>query len=181
MSSTSITSKPYEGLSDFPMEVIVEEEEDDDDSDGSSSSGSGTEFVPSAWNSEATPNRSALRSPDKKSDKKKNVSFKKQKYHSVYLYPRETSDSDSEGFDSPTRRYWNSLMLQSTQQPQVDYSSFADWEVLDGDVLPEGSFPDTDMGPEIPENTTQQQLDFYNLSSVDYDFSNGLVSEVELD
>ena len=54
------------------MEVIAEEEEDDeedddDDADGSSSSGSGTEFVPSAWNSEATPNRSALRSPDKKS------------------------------------------------------------------------------------------------------------------
>lgn len=62
-------SQPYEGLSDFPMEVIAEEEEEDedDDADGSSSSGSGTEFVPSAWNSEATPNRSALRSPDKKS------------------------------------------------------------------------------------------------------------------
>jgi hypothetical protein len=67
-------SQPYECLSDFPMEVIAEEEEDDeeeddddDDADGSSSSGSGTEFVPSAWNSEATPNRSALRSPDKKS------------------------------------------------------------------------------------------------------------------
>jgi hypothetical protein len=54
------------------MEAIAEEEEDeaedeDDDADGSSSSGSGTEFVPSAWNREATPNRSALRSPDKKS------------------------------------------------------------------------------------------------------------------
>jgi hypothetical protein len=80
--------QPYESLSDFPMEVIAEEEEveedddddddndgddddddeeDEDDEDGSSSSGSGTEFVPSAWNSEATPNRSALRSPDKKS------------------------------------------------------------------------------------------------------------------
>jgi len=58
-------------------------------------------------------------------DHKKNVSFKKQKYHSVYEYPRETSDSDSEGFDSPTHQHWNSLMLQSTQQPQVDYSSFA--------------------------------------------------------
>jgi len=59
-------SQPYEGLSDFPMEAIAEEEEDEDD-DGSSSSGSGTEFIPSAWNREATPNRSALRSPDKKS------------------------------------------------------------------------------------------------------------------
>jgi hypothetical protein len=48
-----------------------------------------------------------------------------------------------------------------------------DWELLDGDVLPEGSVPDTDMDPDIPENTTQQQLDFYKLSSVDYDFTNG--------
>ncbi|XP_069692335.1 uncharacterized protein [Periplaneta americana] len=181
-SSGEFIWKPYEGLSDFPMEVIAEEEEDeddddDDDADGSSSSGSGAEFVPSAWNSEATPNRSALRSPDKKSDQKKNVSFKKQKYHSVYEYPRETSDSDSEGFDSPTRRHWNSMMYQSTQQPQVDYSSFADWELLDGDVLPEGSGPDTDTDQEVPENTTQQQLDFYKLSNVDYDFGNGMLSE----
>jgi hypothetical protein len=59
------------------MEVIAEEQEDDDDDnvDGSSSSGSGTEFVPSAWNSEATPNRSALRSPDKKSVSIEHLSF----------------------------------------------------------------------------------------------------------
>jgi hypothetical protein len=44
---------------------------------------------------------------------------------------------------------------------------------MDGDVLPEGTVPDTDMDPDIPENTTQQQLDFYKLSSVDYEFSNG--------
>jgi hypothetical protein len=67
--------QPYEGLSDFPMEVIVEEEEDEDDDDGSSSYGSGTEFVPSAWNSEAMPNRSALRSPDKKSVSLQHLSF----------------------------------------------------------------------------------------------------------
>jgi hypothetical protein len=63
-------------------------------------------------------------------DHKKNVSFKRQKYHSVYEYPRETSDSDSEGFDSPTHQHWNSLVLQSTQQPQVDYSSFAGLRLL---------------------------------------------------
>jgi hypothetical protein len=44
---------------------------------------------------------------------------------------------------------------------------------MDGDVLPEGSVPDTDMDQDIPENTTQQQLDFYKLSSVDCDFANG--------
>jgi len=34
--------------------------------------------------------------------------------------------------------------------------------------------PDTDMDQDVPtENTAQQQLDFYKLSSVDYDFTNG--------
>lgn len=46
-------------------------EEDEDGSAGGSSSCSSdseddAEFVPSAWNSQATPSRSALRSPDKK-------------------------------------------------------------------------------------------------------------------
>ena len=48
--------------------------------------------------------------------------------------------------------------------------SCTDWELLDGDVV-----PDTDMDQDVPtENTAQQQqLDFYKLSSVDYDFTNG--------
>jgi len=49
----------------------------------------------------------------------------------------------------------------------------ADWELMDGDVMPEGSGPDTDTDPEVPENPSQQQLDFYKLSNVDYDFGNG--------
>jgi hypothetical protein len=52
----------------------------------------------------------------------------------------------------------------------------ADWELLDGDVLPEGSVPDMDMDQDIPENSAQQQLDFYKLSSVDCDFTNGQFS-----
>lgn len=53
-------------MPEFPMASIAEEDEDDCGEDESDSEGS-AEFVPSAWNSEATPNRSALRSPDKKS------------------------------------------------------------------------------------------------------------------
>jgi len=45
------------------MDVIEEEDEDD----GSSCTSSETEFIPSSWNSEATPNRSSLRSPERKS------------------------------------------------------------------------------------------------------------------
>lgn len=45
----------------------LEDEEDDEDDDSSTgSSASITDFVPSAWNSQATPSRPALRSPDKK-------------------------------------------------------------------------------------------------------------------
>ncbi|XP_049853256.1 uncharacterized protein LOC126334745 isoform X4 [Schistocerca gregaria] len=174
--------KAYEGLSDFPMEVIEEEEEDDDDNDDddddSSSSGSGAEFVPSAWNSEATPNRSALRSPDKRSEddelseQKKNVSFKKQKYHCVYEYPREVSDSDSEGIESPSRKRWDMY-----QPPSVDYASYADWDlVLEGDV-PEQLSQDTDAEPDVKKASSIEQFDFYKLSSVDYDFASGAVPE----
>ncbi|XP_067005607.2 uncharacterized protein [Anabrus simplex] len=174
ISSSNSTSKPYEGLTDFAMEVIAEEEEEeeDEDEDGSTSSGSGTEFVPSAWNSEATPNRSALRSPDKKVDQKKNVSFKKQKYHCVYEYPREVSDSESDGLDSPSRRRWE------LYQPDVDYASYADWELMEGDV-PEAANQDADPEPEVPESQGQspQTFDFYKLSDVDYDFSTGVMPE----
>ena len=51
------------------MSSILEEEEGEEGS-GSSSCSSDSEddadFVPSAWDSQATPSRSALRSPDKK-------------------------------------------------------------------------------------------------------------------
>jgi hypothetical protein len=50
-----------------------------------------------------------------------------------------------------------------------DVLAVADWELLDGDVV-----PDTDMDQDVPtESSVQQQLDFYKLSSVDYDFANG--------
>lgn len=174
-SSGEFIWKAYEGLSDFPMAVIEEEEEDDeedDDDDDSSSSGSGAEFVPSAWNSEATPNRSALRSPDKRSEQKKNVSFKKQKYHCVYEYPREVSDSDSEGIESPSRKRWDMY-----QPPSVDYASYADWDlVLEGD-MPEQINQEADAEPDVKKAASVEQFDFYKLSSVDYDFASGAAPE----
>lgn len=51
------------------MSSILEEEEEDDRSGSSSCSSDSeddAEFVPSAWDSQATPSRSALRSPDKR-------------------------------------------------------------------------------------------------------------------
>ncbi|XP_014473931.1 PREDICTED: uncharacterized protein LOC106744051 isoform X2 [Dinoponera quadriceps] len=56
------------------------------------------EFTPSAWNAALAPHRSALRSPDKtlkSGDQKKSVWFKKQRYHCVYEYPKETLSADS--------------------------------------------------------------------------------------
>ena len=45
---------------------LEDEQEDEDDDSSTGSSASITDFVPSAWNSQATPSRPALRSPDKK-------------------------------------------------------------------------------------------------------------------
>jgi hypothetical protein len=54
-------------------------------------------------------------------DSKKNVSFKKEKYHHVYEYPREPSDMeiDESAHMMDTRKRWE------TSQAPVDYSTYA--------------------------------------------------------
>ncbi|XP_063230667.1 uncharacterized protein LOC134535481 isoform X2 [Bacillus rossius redtenbacheri] len=169
-SSGEFIWKVYEGAGEFPMEAIAEEEEDADDADDadeSCSSGSGTEFVPSAWDSRAAPGRSALRSPDKKSEHKKSVSFKRQKYHCVYEYPREISDSETETQDC---QHWNRFT------PQFDYSSYADWE-LDADVAE--MVQEAESDPDAADCRVPQQFDFYKLSSVDYELGPGAEGATE--
>ncbi|KAG7202421.1 hypothetical protein KM043_018733 [Ampulex compressa] len=75
------------------------------------------EFTPSAWNATLAPHRSALRSPDKtlkSGDQKKSVWFKKQRYHCVYEYPKETLATDGQG------------EATTTWEP----TSYADWEEM---------------------------------------------------
>ncbi|KAK2576641.1 hypothetical protein KPH14_005305 [Odynerus spinipes] len=75
------------------------------------------EFTPSAWNATLAPHRSALRSPDKtlkSGDQKKSVWFKKQRYHCVYEYPKETLATDIQG------------QATTTWEP----TSYTDWEEL---------------------------------------------------
>lgn len=58
---TNLTEKSKKEEND-----LEDEQEDEDDDSSTGSSASITDFVPSAWNSQATPSRPALRSPDKK-------------------------------------------------------------------------------------------------------------------
>ncbi|XP_012226188.1 uncharacterized protein [Linepithema humile] len=81
------------------------------------------EFTPSAWNAALAPHRSALRSPDKtlkSGDQKKSVWFKKQRYHCVYEYPKETlpdSQADSTTNSEPTSYSdWEEMM----DEPRLD-------------------------------------------------------------
>ncbi|XP_025424380.1 uncharacterized protein LOC112693497 isoform X2 [Sipha flava] len=84
--------------------------EDDSDEDE-------VEFVPSTWNSNATPNKTSLRNSNSQSCAKKSVSFKQQNYHCVYEYPRD----DSETFDLDIGPIWD-------RTPNYfDLSSFSDW------------------------------------------------------
>ncbi|KAL4709869.1 hypothetical protein ACJJTC_003832 [Scirpophaga incertulas] len=63
---------------------------------GSGSEGDEVEFVPSSWDCRAAPAKSSLRSLEHPTpDNKKRVVFKRQKYHSVYEYPREVADVDT--------------------------------------------------------------------------------------
>ncbi|XP_014213844.1 intracellular protein transport protein USO1-like isoform X2 [Copidosoma floridanum] len=89
-----------------------EDEKDDDDDDDDEEEEE--EFTPSAWDATLAPHRSALRSPDKSlrtGDQKKSVWFKKQRYHCVYEYPKET----------PT---------QAPNVPAWEPTSYTDWEEM---------------------------------------------------
>nr|CAD7442022.1 unnamed protein product [Timema bartmani]CAD7455171.1 unnamed protein product [Timema tahoe] len=101
-------------------------------------------------------------------DQKKNVSFKKQKYHCVYEYPREVSDSEGESQEIVNRHQWDPY-----QPPQVDYASYADWELLDEQVPDFVSSQDTDNDQDLADTPAPQRFDFYKLSNVDYDFGAG--------
>ncbi|XP_057320266.1 dentin sialophosphoprotein-like isoform X2 [Microplitis mediator] len=100
----------------------IEEEAEDEDEDEE-------EFTPSAWDATLAPHRSALRSPEKtlkagdlcvntycqdELDQKKNVWFKKQRYHCVYEYPKETLVPECQG------------QATTTWEP----TSYADWEEM---------------------------------------------------
>ncbi|XP_029169568.1 uncharacterized protein LOC114939422 isoform X2 [Nylanderia fulva] len=99
------TSTPTANTELEEEELGVEEDEEEE------------EFTPSAWNATLAPHRSALRSPDKtlkSGDQKKSVWFKKQRYHCVYEYPKETPPVDSQ--DDVT----------TNSEP----TSYSDWEEM---------------------------------------------------
>lgn len=77
--------------------------------------------MPSSWDSMAMPARSALKSPDKTNENKKrqNVAFKKQRYHSVYEYPREIPEL-SPAYSEPQLwdRHFDDFRLQMEQYTQ---------------------------------------------------------------
>ncbi|XP_076625276.1 uncharacterized protein LOC143343851 isoform X1 [Colletes latitarsis] len=100
---------------DVEDEMDAEEEEEGEEEDEEEEE---EEFTPSAWNATLAPHRSALRSPDKtlkSGDQKKSVWFKKQRYHCVYEYPKETLATDTQGETTTT---W-------------EPTSYADWEMID--------------------------------------------------
>ncbi|CAH1397361.1 unnamed protein product [Nezara viridula] len=141
------------------MERIEEEDEDCSScngSDTSSETSSGTEFVPSTWNSMAIPMKSALKvnAPQKKNEQKR-VVFKKEKYQCIYEYPREESDNEEEEF-SPG--------MWQTPTPVFDYSVFADWELGDGEII---STPidsvDSDSEESKKPKKEEAEFDFYRL------------------
>ncbi|XP_015191289.1 PREDICTED: uncharacterized protein LOC107074386 isoform X2 [Polistes dominula] len=105
--STMSNEKLEVEQNDNAKEEVVDAEDEEEE-----------EFTPSAWNATLAPHRSALRSPDKtlkSGDQKKSVWFKKQRYHCVYEYPKETLANDIQGTATTT-----------TWEP----TSYTDWEEL---------------------------------------------------
>ncbi|KAJ8919682.1 hypothetical protein NQ315_006210, partial [Exocentrus adspersus] len=155
-----------------PMAGITEESTDESEMSSGTSDEEGEvpEFVPSAWDKFATPSKSALRSPEKsmeksEKNKSKGVWFKKQKYHCVYEYPREP--------ESPI------LQSQDLWKPQLDYSSFTDWE-FDADAYFPSTADDNDLISSAynyqPKSLSSRNL--YQLTSIS-DFATGTSLEDE--
>nr|XP_012137748.1 PREDICTED: rho-associated protein kinase 2-like [Megachile rotundata] len=109
-------------VNDIDDEIDEEEEkeENEEEADGEEEEEEEEEFTPSAWNATLAPHRSALRSPDKtlksneELDQKKSVWFKKQRYHCVYEYPKETLTTEAQGESTTT---W-------------EPTSYSDWEEM---------------------------------------------------
>ncbi|XP_058807838.1 uncharacterized protein LOC131673673 isoform X3 [Phymastichus coffea] len=120
-----------------------DDEEDDDEEE--------EEFTPSAWDATLAPHRSALRSPDKttksgdEADQKKSVWFKKQRYHCVYEYPKETPPTENQ---SPTIAGW-------------EPTSYTDWEEMI-DNIDRLNFQPMDY---FETNNTRGDEEFYVSSS----------------
>ncbi|KAK6624130.1 hypothetical protein RUM44_010988 [Polyplax serrata] len=167
---------------------------DDDDNDSSTgSSASITDFVPSAWNSQAVPGKSALKRSHQNVDtphKKKNVWFKKQKYHCIYEYPREPSDTEeAESFGTfdcsleNTNKHitfgLNAVDMSNRHFAYgipnvVDYGICNDWDLLDGDdgdLSLTDTDSDTGLGKMSGNTSKETDFNFYNLNPFDYDFN----------
>ncbi|RXG68005.1 hypothetical protein Avbf_01559 [Armadillidium vulgare] len=99
-----------EKVSGSPPESGLAEEVDEGEEDSESGE---EEFTPSTWNSELTPNRSLLKSPETNSvsklqSNKKSVHWKRQRHHRVYEYPPEPYSWHAEVTAPTPRRSWNS-------------------------------------------------------------------------
>lgn len=96
------------------------------------------QFVPSIWRADATPSRSAIKTPEKSlgnspyasndSLSKKNVSFSQKKKKDVYQYPAEVEEPTT-----PTRRQWGAPAPVIQQPNESTYADFADWEFANVD------------------------------------------------
>nr|XP_033333413.1 rho-associated protein kinase 2-like isoform X3 [Megalopta genalis] len=117
-----------------------EEEEDEEEEEEEEEDEEEEEFTPSAWNATLAPHRSALRSPDKTlksgddSDQKKSVWFKKQRYHCVYEYPKETLATDTQGETSTTWEPTSYAGSVSNKHISLEYCSSSalslNWEEM---------------------------------------------------
>lgn len=129
----------------------IELMDDEDTSSCSDEDGDGIEFVPSAWDKFATPTKSALRSPEKSLDsnmkKNRGVSFKKQKYHCVYEYPREPESTVVNNYD-----LWKD-------------SSYIDWD------LDRNSDPFLPGTSDYHETASSSDLNLIHNQHISYDFT----------
>ncbi|KAF0294006.1 Serine/threonine-protein kinase LMTK2 [Amphibalanus amphitrite] len=87
LSSTSGEFVWQDGADRAAAEAGAGSDSDSDSGSDSESESGEEEFTPSVWQQDLEPGHGLLRSPERKSDLRKSVSFKRQKHHRIYEYP----------------------------------------------------------------------------------------------
>ncbi|XP_065218774.1 uncharacterized protein LOC135844477 isoform X2 [Planococcus citri] len=158
---------------------VDDNDDDDDDEDDEELA----DFVPYSWNIGAVPQKSALKNEEKIKGVKKNVSFKKQKYHCVYEYPKDETNY-VRTYDEILQDRMLGLWSLDRDNLYADYSSFSDWELDDceesqtcsDDLMPYPGLPTTVTSK---GNSVSTKLGFYTIGAYDLDASIKLTSAIE--
>ncbi|XP_043242203.1 uncharacterized protein LOC122391927 [Amphibalanus amphitrite] len=146
LSSTSGEFVWQDGADRAAAEAGAGSDSDSDSGSDSESESGEEEFTPSVWQQDLEPGHGLLRSPERKSDLRKSVSFKRQKHHRIYEYPGAPATPELAAEEAAAAAAAAQRKTWSFVAPAA-VTHYTDWE-LDGEEIEDVSLTEL---PESPE------------------------------